>query len=158
MILYHYGEMGRQVDFRTWIVAQAFFGLLLVAGSAYSQTATEGHTLKLNGVTCRFCGIDAPKTKHWCGDYPAGVLATATLETLTNGRGTVTCKPKGTDRYGRTHYAADEEGRNAIGSVSTDAVASPHGTGGRRNANESLAPLPIVCSDRARPPATASSC
>lgn len=146
------------MDFRTWIVAQAFLGPLLVAGAGYSQTITDGHTLKLKGVTYRLWGIDASETKQWCGDYPAGVLATAKLETMIKRRGTFACEPKGTDRYGRTHYAADEEGRHAIGSVSMDAVASPHGTGGRHNANERLAPLQIVCCDRARPPATASSC
>jgi hypothetical protein len=30
---------------------------------------------------------DAPETKQWCGDYPAGIQATARLEYLTKGRG-----------------------------------------------------------------------
>jgi hypothetical protein len=46
-------------------------------------------------------GIDAPESKQWCGDYPAGVMATGTLEMLIKGK-TVVCEPKATDRYGRT--------------------------------------------------------
>ncbi len=45
--------------------------------------------------------MDAPETKQWCGDYPAGVLATQTLEKLMKGR-TIDCEDRGHDRYGRT--------------------------------------------------------
>jgi endonuclease YncB( thermonuclease family) len=73
----------------------------LAAGSAGAQTITDGDTIKMDGVTYRLWGIDAPETKQWCQDYPAGSIATGTLEMLIKGK-TVVCEPKATDRYGRT--------------------------------------------------------
>jgi endonuclease YncB( thermonuclease family) len=70
-------------------------------GSAVAQTVTDGDTIKLNGTTYRLWGIDAPESKQWCDDYPAGVMATGTLQMLIKGK-TVICEPKATDRYGRT--------------------------------------------------------
>lgn len=75
--------------------------LLVASGSALGQTITDGDTIKLSGTTYRLWGIDAPETKQWCGDYPAGVQATATLEKLMKGR-SITCDDRGHDRYGRT--------------------------------------------------------
>jgi endonuclease YncB( thermonuclease family) len=66
-----------------------------------AQTVTDGDTIKLNGVTWRLWGMDAPETKQWCGDYPAGALATGMLVKLMKGK-TITCEDRGTDRYGRT--------------------------------------------------------
>lgn len=79
---------------------------------ASAQTITDGDTIKLNGTTYRLWGIDAPETKQWCGDYPAGVMATAVLETLIKGRGPVICEPKDTDRYGRTVAICRVDGRD----------------------------------------------
>jgi endonuclease YncB( thermonuclease family) len=62
---------------------------------------TDGDTIKLNGNTYRLWGIDAPESKQWCGDYPAGVLATAALEKLPKGRAII-CEDRGHDRYCRT--------------------------------------------------------
>lgn len=100
------------MHFRTRFLAQAFLGLLLTAASASSQTITDGDTLKINGTTYRLWGIDAPEGKQWCEDYPAGVLAAATLETLLKGRGPVFCEPKDTDRYGRTVAVCRVDGRD----------------------------------------------
>lgn len=88
--------------------------LAAVIGSAQTsaQTVTDGDTIKFNGTTYRLWGIDAPETKQWCGDYPAGFLATATLETLVKGRGTVICEPKDVDRYGRTVAICRVDGRD----------------------------------------------
>jgi endonuclease YncB( thermonuclease family) len=76
--------------------------LLMAAGTPVAaQTVVDGDTLKLDGSTYRLWGIDAPESKQWCGDYPAGIMATGTLQMLIKGK-TVVCKPKATDRYGRT--------------------------------------------------------
>jgi endonuclease YncB( thermonuclease family) len=74
---------------------------LSIASPAFSQTIVDGDTIKLNGTTYRFWGIDASETKQWCGDYPAGVLATGMLVKLTKGK-TITCEDRGLDRFGRT--------------------------------------------------------
>lgn len=85
---------------------------LSLAIPATAQTVTDGDTIKLNGTTFRLWGIDAPEAKQWCGDYPAGVMATAVLETLMKGRGPVVCEPKGMDRYGRTVAICRVDGRD----------------------------------------------
>jgi endonuclease YncB( thermonuclease family) len=74
---------------------------LLTAFPAVAQTIVDGDTLKLNGTTYRLWGIDAPESKQWCGDYPAGSLATGTLKKLIEGK-TVACEARAADRYGRT--------------------------------------------------------
>jgi endonuclease YncB( thermonuclease family) len=84
---------------RTWIRALTAIALVL-AGSARAQTVTDGDTIKLNHTTYRLWGVDAPESKQWCGDYPAGVQATATLQKLMRGK-TITCEDRGGDRYGR---------------------------------------------------------
>lgn len=91
---------------------KAALAALLLAFPAAAQTVTDGDTIKLNGSTYRLWGIDAPETKQWCGDYPAGVLAAATLETLMKGRGPVVCEQKDTDRYGRTVALCRVDGRD----------------------------------------------
>jgi endonuclease YncB( thermonuclease family) len=80
---------------------KAFLVPLLLVTQAAAQTVTDGDTLKLNGTTYRLWGIDAPECKQWCNGYPAGVIATGTLEKLIKSK-TVVCEPKATDRYGRT--------------------------------------------------------
>jgi endonuclease YncB( thermonuclease family) len=74
---------------------------LVLAPPAFAQTVTDGDTIKLKGVTWRLWGIDAPETKQWCGDYPAGAQATGTLAKLMRDK-TITCDDRGLDRYGRT--------------------------------------------------------
>lgn len=91
-----------QVRFLARIVAQLLFGLVLASAAAHSQTITDGDTLKLNGVTYRLWGIDAPEAKQDCPDgWPAGRLAATHLQSLTSGRNVI-CERKDTDRYGRT--------------------------------------------------------
>lgn len=86
--------------------------VILIGGAASAQTVTDGDTIKLNGTIYRLWGIDAPEMKQWCGDYPAGVMAAATLETLTKGNGTIICERKDTDRYGRTVAICRVDGRD----------------------------------------------
>jgi endonuclease YncB( thermonuclease family) len=83
------------------VLRLALIILATATASVAAQTVTDGDTIKLNGTTYRLWGIDAPESKQWCGDYPAGIMATGTLEMLIKGK-TVVCEPKATDRYGRT--------------------------------------------------------
>lgn len=74
----------------------------LSATTVTAQTITDGDTLRLNGVTHRLYGIDAPETKQVCADgWPAGSLATTRLQLLIGG-GNVVCEKRDQDRYGRT--------------------------------------------------------
>jgi endonuclease YncB( thermonuclease family) len=78
--------------------------LLVTVGASgtLAQAITDGDTLKLNGVTYRLWGIDAPETKQDCPDgWAAGRLAATHLQSLISGR-SVVCERKDTDRYGRT--------------------------------------------------------
>jgi endonuclease YncB( thermonuclease family) len=82
-------------------VATAPIALAAATAPVAAQTVTDGDTIKLGGTIYRLWGIDAPESKQWCGDYPAGIMATGTLQMLIKGK-TVVCEPKATDRYGRT--------------------------------------------------------
>ena len=75
--------------------------VLAVPITALAQSVTDGDTIKLNGMIYRLWGIDAPETKQWCGDYPAGALATGVLVKLMKDK-TITCEDRGHDLYGRT--------------------------------------------------------
>lgn len=67
-----------------------------------AQTITDGDTLRLEGVTYRLYGVDAPEKKQVCADgWPAGSLATARLQALISGK-RVVCEKRDQDRYGRT--------------------------------------------------------
>ena len=74
----------------------------LLAHPASAQAITDGDTLKLDGMTYRLWGIDAPETRQVCADgWGAGIAATNMMRGLVAGRA-VTCEPRSTDRYGRT--------------------------------------------------------
>ena len=96
-------------------IAALAAGLALVALPAVSQpvTVTDGDTIKLDGTTYRLHGIDAPEAKQWCGDYPAGAIASGALAKLVEGADRVTCEAKATDRYGRTVAICRADGRDS---------------------------------------------
>ena len=88
--------------FWTWILAQAILGHLLAPFVVLAQTITNGDTVKLDDVTYRLWGIDAPETRQECPDgWPAGRLATTHLQSRIAGRNVI-CERKDIDRYGRT--------------------------------------------------------
>jgi endonuclease YncB( thermonuclease family) len=78
--------------------------LALVAYPAFAESVrvVDGDTLKIDGVTYRLWGIDAPESGQPCADgWPAGRAATEHLRALIGDRH-VTCEPRTLDRYGRT--------------------------------------------------------
>jgi endonuclease YncB( thermonuclease family) len=111
------------VRFWGWITRQAFLGLLLAPCAALAQTVTDGDTLRLNGVTYRLWGIDAPETKQDCPDgWAAGRLATTHLQSLISGRNVI-CERKDTDRYGRTVAVCRAGGEDLGGLMVRDGYA-----------------------------------
>jgi endonuclease YncB( thermonuclease family) len=73
----------------------------LSATTVTAQTITDGDTLRLNGVTYRLYGVDAPEAKQVCAyGWPAGSLATTRLQVLIGGK-SVVCERRFQDRYGR---------------------------------------------------------
>lgn len=61
-----------------WVMS-ALFAVLGFVQPSFAQTAIDGDTLSLNGETIRSYGIDAPKRKQTCGNWPAGELAQEAL-------------------------------------------------------------------------------
>lgn len=94
---------------RSWGVAAA---LTLLVFPAQHATVVDGDTLKWSGTTWRLHGIDAPEMKQWCGDYPAGVVATGVLQKLISEGERVTCEAKTVDRFGRTVGVCRIDGRD----------------------------------------------
>lgn len=51
--------------------------VVLLGAPAAAQTVTDGDTIKMDGITYRLWGIDAPETKQDCADgWTAGRRAT----------------------------------------------------------------------------------
>ena len=86
--------------------------LAIFALPAAAQVVTvDGDTLRLNGTTYRLFGIDAAESRQWCGDYPAGAIATGMLASLIEGR-EVVCEPKTRDRYNRLVAVCRADGQD----------------------------------------------
>ena len=47
---------------------------LTLATPVFAQAAIDGDTIKLDGMTYRLWGIDAPESKQACGDGPASPI------------------------------------------------------------------------------------
>ena len=91
--------------------------LALAASPALAQSArvVDGDTLKVDGVTYRLWGIDAPESAQPCADgWPAGRSATEHLRALIGDRH-VSCEPRSVDRYGRTVAVCRVDGRDLGG-------------------------------------------
>ena len=92
-------DAGEQMASRV-IVLLLLAGLL--ASPVAAQTVFDGDTIKLNGMTWRLWGIDAPELHQSCADsWQAGVEAKRALERLM-AVGPVQCEDRGRDRYGRS--------------------------------------------------------
>jgi endonuclease YncB( thermonuclease family) len=76
--------------------------LLASSVQSFAQTVVDGDMVKMDGVTYRLWGIDAPESKQLCkAGWPAGVEATKYMRSLLAGHH-VTHEDKGKDQYGRT--------------------------------------------------------
>jgi endonuclease YncB( thermonuclease family) len=93
-------------------------GLLLPASDATARAGSspgplvgfarvvDGDTIAVDGTSVRLEGIDAPEAgqtckRKWLGSWPCGAAATDALQRLLQGK-TVSCEPRGLDKYGRT--------------------------------------------------------
>ena len=83
-------------------VLAAALSFVVLPVYAQSVRVVDGDTLRVDGVTYRLWGIDAPESGQPCADgWPAGQAATEHLRALIGDR-QVSCEPKTFDRYGRT--------------------------------------------------------
>src|SRR5260370_24290097 len=83
-------------------VLVAAFALAASPAFAESVRVVDGDTLRVDGVTYRLWGIDAPESGQPCADgWPAGQTATEHLRALI-GDHHVTCEPRTLDRHRRT--------------------------------------------------------
>ncbi|MFD1510827.1 thermonuclease family protein [Lacimonas salitolerans] len=89
-----------------FVLALASFATPALAVPAGVARVIDGDTIKVDGVTVRLHGIDAPENDQFCGGngappWSCGLWVTDQLSTLLDGR-RVTCQQVDTDRYGRT--------------------------------------------------------
>jgi endonuclease YncB( thermonuclease family) len=103
-------------------VLAAFLTLAALPAFADSVRVVDGDTLRVDGVTYRLWGIDAPEAGHLCADgWPAGQTATEHLRALIRNR-QVSCEARTLDRYGRTVAICRADGRDQ----GADMVADGH--------------------------------
>jgi endonuclease YncB( thermonuclease family) len=103
-------------------VLAASLTLAALPAFAESVRVVDGDTLRVDGVTYRLWGIDAPESDQPCADgWPAGQTATEHLRALI-GDHHVTCEPRTLDRYGRTVAICRAGGRD----LGADMVADGH--------------------------------
>ena len=98
--------------------------LALFASPAFAESVrvVDGDRLRIDGVTYRLWGIDAPAAGHLCADgWPAEQTATEHLHALIRNR-QVSCEPRTLDRYGRTVAICHADGRD----LGADMVADGH--------------------------------
>src|ERR1700682_2111899 len=82
--------------------------LALAASPTLAQSArvVDGDTLKVDGVTYRLWGIDAPESHQPCADgWPAGRAATEHLRALIGERH-VSCRARSTATAAPSRFAA----------------------------------------------------
>jgi endonuclease YncB( thermonuclease family) len=112
------------------LVASALaVGFLLAApfgGAARSEVSAgairghahviDGDTISIGAARIRLEGIDAPESgqtckRKWIGSWPCGAVATEALTRIVENR-TVSCEPRGLDKYGRTLAVCFVDGRD----------------------------------------------
>ncbi len=76
----------------------------------------DGDTIGIGETRIRLEGIDAPETgqtckRKWFGSWPCGAVATEALTHMLENR-TVSCEPRGLDKYGRTLAVCFVDGRD----------------------------------------------
>lgn len=76
----------------------------------------DGDTVDVGETRIRLEGIDAPETgqtckRKWIGSWPCGAVATTALARMIENR-TVSCEPRGLDKYGRTLAVCFVDGRD----------------------------------------------
>ncbi len=76
----------------------------------------DGDTIAIGDTRIRLEGIDAPESgqtckRKWFGSWPCGAAATDALQSLLAGK-TVSCEPRGLDKYGRTLGVCFVDGRD----------------------------------------------
>ena len=97
-----------------WFCAVVAFVLVMVFATGAAAAGViagparviDGDTIVVGDVHLRIFGIDAPETRQTCAasdghDYFCGRVAASALAEKIAGR-PVTCRPRTTDRYGRT--------------------------------------------------------
>lgn len=75
-------------------------GLATGPGLSGPVRVVDGDTIRIQGISVRLSGIDAPELSQLCGGDPCGVAARAALRRLTHAK-TVTCVEETRDRYKR---------------------------------------------------------
>ena len=93
--------------------------------------ATDGNTIKMDGIAYRLWGIDAPELDQRC--YPqgwrAGIEAARALAAMIDRR-PVICEPKAQDGYGRTVAVCRAGGRDLGAAMVVSGMALADTTGG----------------------------
>lgn len=99
----------------TRATAMLFAVVVPIVDAATDQpfvAATDGDTIRVDGVKYRLWGIDAPEMQQACADgWAAGHEAAAKLRELMAGR-VIICEPRATDRYGRIVALCSADGRD----------------------------------------------
>ena len=76
----------------------------------------DGDTIDIGETRIRLEGIDAPEAgqtckRKWIGSWPCGGVATTALARMVENR-TVSCEPRGLDKYGRTLAVCFADGKD----------------------------------------------
>src|SRR6185295_292311 len=102
------------------LLANPFEGTARTDGAAGAikgaARVVDGDTISIGETRIRLEGIDAPEAgqtckRKWIGWWPCGAVATEALARMLENR-TVSCEPRGLDKYGRTLAVCFVDGRD----------------------------------------------
>lgn len=135
--------------------------LVLMGGAAYLAArldpvpaphegiarASDGDSLRLQGVRIRLQGVDAPELDQVCWDeagaeWPCGRLSRARLSEILV-EGPAVCRPRGHDKYGRVLATCKSEGRDVGAILVSEGWAIAMGDYAAEQATASAAKLGI---------------